>query len=283
MMTAVTQLRTSGTPILISVVSGPATASSSRRKSVTQPAAVPNTREAPALITRATPRSSRVPASRSFRRIGLIFSGGSSITPRRPSRSPAIQPRDVITVTTAAITAVHPRPSGFSRSWGSTRPVPAVHLQQAGRTLRHAADDGVQQGRLAAQHQPGNGEARGQQAGDGEEHVEADAGAHQRAVLEVVVLPGAHGPERVQPGEQPLDHGQQTGHRAAVGPPGFAPLHPFLDDGELQRAALSGKRLAPFASASAAVPLPRSPASLSVSVPKSSSSRSCQMPSASCS
>ena len=92
------------------------------------------------------------------------------------------------------------------------QPVAAVDFQQARGTFRDAGDDPVQQDRLAAEHQPGDGESGGQQAGDGEEHVEPDAGAHQRAVLEVVVLPRTHGPEGVQPGEQPLEQGRGLGH-----------------------------------------------------------------------
>ena len=177
MIRAVPQPSSSGTRIVTEVVSGPATTGSRLSCSVTHPAAVPNTSEAAALTTRATPSSSSVPTSRRICRTGFITSGPSCIMLRMPSRMPLIQPRDVNTVTTAAIPAAQPRLVGVQQLIGINQPLAAVDLQQAGRGGGHALDDLVQQGRMAAEDQAGQGQAGGQQACDGEEHPEPDAGA----------------------------------------------------------------------------------------------------------
>ncbi len=114
MISAVPQPSSSGTRIVMDVVSGPATTGSRPSCSATQPAAVPNISEAAELTTRATPISSSVPTSLSICRIGFITSGPSRIMPRTPSRMPLIQPSAVNTVTTAAIPAAQPRLVGFS-------------------------------------------------------------------------------------------------------------------------------------------------------------------------
>ncbi|CAH0327716.1 hypothetical protein SRABI128_06390 [Microbacterium sp. Bi128] len=114
MITAVPQPSSSGTRIVTEVVSGPATIGSRPSCSVTHPAAVPKISEAAELTIRASPISSSVPTSLSICRIGFITKGPSCIMLRIPSRMPLIQPRDVNTVTTAAIPAAQPRLVGFS-------------------------------------------------------------------------------------------------------------------------------------------------------------------------
>ena len=65
-------------------------------------------------------------------KITISGTGSSPETPRRPSRIPAIQPSAVNTVTTAAMAAVQPRPVGFRRSCGSTRPLPPLVFRSPG-------------------------------------------------------------------------------------------------------------------------------------------------------
>ncbi len=116
MIRAVPQPSSSGTRIVTEVVRGPASNGSRLSCSVTQSAAVPNTRETAALVTSVTPSRTRVPTSFRICRTGFIPSGPSCIMPRTPSRMPPTQPRDVNTVTTAAIPAAQPRLVGFSSS-----------------------------------------------------------------------------------------------------------------------------------------------------------------------
>ena len=64
--------------------------------------------------------------------MALRIKGPTPMTPRSPSRTLAIQPREVKMVTAAAMTAVQPRPEGFSKDWGSTRPSPPLTWSRPG-------------------------------------------------------------------------------------------------------------------------------------------------------
>jgi hypothetical protein len=162
------------------------------------------------------------------------------MTPRRPSRRPAQRGDDGDDGGDDGSPAEAVR---IEEVPGIYESVTAVDLQQAGGAFRNAGDDAVKKGRLAAEDEAGDRESGGQQTGDGEEHVEADAGTHQRPVLQGVVLPCAHWPEGVEPGEHPLEHGHELGYEALARPAGLAPLDLFANDLQLQARLLSGKRL----------------------------------------
>ena len=104
----------------------------------------------------------------------------------------------------------------------------AIDLEESRSCRSDAANDGVFENRVAAQDDSGDGETRGQETCDGEEHVEADAGTQKRPMLPGVVLEGAHGPVGVQPCEQEGEKGSGPLRQAFSGTLGMAPVLPLV-------------------------------------------------------
>ncbi|KII27033.1 hypothetical protein M707_24305 [Arthrobacter sp. AK-YN10] len=97
-------------------------------------------------------------------------------------------------------------------------------MKEAGSSGGDAADDCVLKHGIAAQYDAGNREAGGQEARDGEEHVETDACTEQRPMLPRVVLKGTHAAVGVQAGQDEGEECAGLPGQAVPGPFAFAPV-----------------------------------------------------------